>query len=88
MTQEIKFSPRLSEWQTQALFIPQTMGWIHSLIPVDSHLVPVLIDAGMFLLLELICVQSLLYTWISLEAFSFFCSKNLSERYFKLLSLA
>lgn len=55
----------------QALFFPQTMDWLHSLIPAGSHLLPILIDAAMFLFLELVCVQVLLYTWISLEAFNF-----------------
>lgn len=76
MSQEIKLFPHLSAWQTRALFFPQIMDWLHSLIPVGSHSVPVLIEAGMVLFLELICVQGLLYTWIFLEAFNFLSAQK------------
>lgn len=88
MSQERKLFPRLSEWQTQALFFPQTMDWLHSFVHVGSPLLPLLMDAGLFLFLKVICVQGLLYIWISLEASNFFWSKNSFESYFKLLRLA
>lgn len=88
MCQEVNLFWHLAQVQTQALFFPQMADRLCSFIPASSHLLPLHTTDGMVLFLELICVQRLLYTWISLEAPHFFLLKNSSERYFKLPRLA